>query len=154
MLDEYLDGLQYTETNLRLLAMLDAGVFKTKDVIFDIDSENLNQFADRIDIKKYKEIDKLTLGPLVKRLQERGIVGPQYYQVLLGVIKRRNRLHRLKRRWTEQDRTVFAWSANAAYSLFIGRQDANAPKDFAVQMYESVETDARKLIDAIASPRN
>lgn len=68
---------------------------------------------------------------------------------MLDVIKRRDRIHRLKSRWTEQDRTIFAWSGNAAYSLFIARQDEGTPTDFASRMHESVEVDGKKLVDVI-----
>ena len=63
--------------------------------------------------------------------------------------KRRNRIHRLKGGWTEQDGTIFAGSANAAYSLFIVRQDEGTPTDFASRLHESVEVDAKKLAGVI-----
>jgi hypothetical protein len=153
MLSEFFYDWQGIEAETRFLLAKGLGAYKQNgNYLIDTDwEEDLNPFAEQIDVEKYDWIRHLFFGRVVGELWKNGLIGPELYSLLGEVARRRNRIHRYRAELSEQDRIIFYYVHGLLQHFSIRVRDPNFEPELSdyQKLKEAVDRHAKALMEKI-----
>jgi len=120
IIENYFSGLKSFESNITRTVMRHKGVFKTSTSFISYDSDEIEKYSDLLDVKAFKEINKWRLKQKIDYLHKNGLIGKSTYKLFDLLREKRNTIHDLEVKFSEEDLQVFAYASSISFFLHVG----------------------------------
>ncbi len=128
IIENYFSGWKSVESTITQMVMRHQGVFKTNTSFVSNDSKEIEKYSHLLDVETFKEINKWRLKQKIDYLHENGVLGDSTYKFFDLLRKRRNTIHDIEKKFSEQDLEVFAYASSIAFYLHTALMSSTASK--------------------------
>ena len=85
-----------------------------------VDSDEIEKYGHLLDVKTFKEINKWRLKQKIDYLFKNGLIGKSTYKLFDLLREKRNTIHDLEVKFSEEDLQVFAYASSISFFLHVG----------------------------------
>ena len=133
------------ESLVTQMVMIHKGVFKSDVVYISLGENAEEKYADKVDVKTFRKVQKWGFKEKIKYLHEHGILQDSSYNLLYRVSGIRNRIHDWLEEFSEQDLALFGW-ASAITSQIHSATTIKWPTEISANMKSNAEKTAEWLL--------
>ena len=120
IIENYFSGWKSFESNITQTVMRHEGVYKTNTSLISNDPDEIEKYSHLLDVESFKKINKWRLKQKIDYLHINEVIGNSTYNLFDLLRKRRNTIHDVEVKFSEQDLGIFSYAASIAWFLHVG----------------------------------
>lgn len=151
IITNYLKDWQSIELYVTLCVMQHKGVFKTSLSFYSIDDDTEEKYGDKIDVKKYREIESWRLKKKIDYLKNEGVLGDNSFKLLHALRKKRNKIHEPDMVFSEKDLQEFSIGKSVIFYIHTVLVSNNMSKEEQNRIKNLAEKGAEEALKVVNS---
>lgn len=148
IIENYFAGWKSVESWVTQMVMRHEGVFKTNVSFISIEDDAKEKYGDKLDVDAFNKIKKRTFQQNIDYLHKNCLLGNSTYNLLHFLKEKRNTIHDVEKKFSEEDLGAFAYASSIVFYLhtaIMGSYDSKTKN----QVMKDIENSSKYLLSII-----